>query len=188
MTDEEGPAPPPRRVVQDTAERTRRVRWERDIADEVARLAARMEELSAARGGDLPDNLVETVAELREDVDRLVAAERRAPDPFHWDDITDEGDRARREHDLGRWWAEVVRVWHPRATEEVLPCWYEHLEARQIVTAAWLAWLGAYRVRGRKHGDPAYWIRVNLPAMVAEVRAAIGSAAEGCDEHPETDV
>lgn len=187
MTDEqEGEARPPRRIVQDTAERERRLRWERQIRNDIDDLRRVVDDFANAPLPDAaPANLADVVAGLVDDVAKLQDAAAKTPLPFHWDYIHDQGERARREHDLQRWVDEVLVPWHPRQARGILSCWFEHLPSRQDMTFGWLAWVGACVAKGRKHSEPAHWRRVELPSMVAQIVEDIGSAAEGCEEHPE---
>lgn len=141
---------------------------------EVATLSRVVDEL---RGRIPPEGHDEAHTELSAMLEKLVAAHDAAPLSFHWPDLDDD-ERAKRETDLRAWVTDVLTVWHPTQAAALRECWWDHLDVRQAVTAAWLAWGGAYRFAGRKRRDPFDWVANDLPKMVALVQQTLGPARE----------
>jgi hypothetical protein len=144
-----------------------------------ARLIGLTQEVAALR--QLLHETRTTQGEHGEALEELTDAHRKTPPPFSWDDLSPE-DRERREAALRVWVDVVLRVWHPHVGTALRPCWWDHLHVRAHVTAAWLAWEGAYRARGRKPTDPADWIERRLPALHAALTNT-WSARQPCDTH-----
>lgn len=147
---------------------------------EVRALAATVKDLGNRVA---PEGHDQAHADLTDMLERLLAAHDNAPPPFHWDDLDDD-ERGQREDDLRAWVRDVLAVWHPvqYALLDAKPCWWDHLDVRQHVTAAWLAWLGAYRAAGRKRGDPATWLRVELPYLETALQRLLGPVRDRCEQ------
>ncbi|MBL7501546.1 hypothetical protein [Frankia nepalensis] len=132
-------------------------------------------EAFAGRGESL-DELMDIVSQL---VDRVLALEQHeqqrrrvtaAGAPFRWEDLAP--DQLRHTwHELGtwvRWLCARYRV------DDIPPCWYQHGDLVEELTALWLAWQGAYRADARPD-DPVRWLD-----WLARARARIARRSPRC--------
>jgi hypothetical protein len=111
---------------------------------------------------------------LRSTVDWMRGLYDKAPPPFHWPDLKPE-ELALRWPQFIRWVDEVLLARRPDVKALLKPCWYEHVDCLDHVTALWLAWLGAYRHPKRKHTDPADWTEKHLPALRDVLKDYLGA-------------
>lgn len=118
---------------------------------------------------------------LNEKIDLLLAEQAAAPANFHWPDLNPD-DQQDRWTELLDWVQNTLCARYPRATEALRPCWWQHTDAVDEVTACWFTWLHAYRNGQAVATDVGYWHNTWLPAMLEQVAAALASCGRGQHE------
>lgn len=107
------------------------------------------------------DELLDVVSQL---VDRVLALEQQAiwqparsadrpGTPFRWENLDPEQTRGTWQAfgDWVRWLCERFRL------DDIPPCWYQHGDLVEELTALWLAWEGSYHPDAR-FDDPVRWL------------------------------
>ena len=118
-----------------------------------------------------------TLEAMAADVGRLVEAAKTRPGAIHWPDLDPE------EHDemwtkLLGWVADVLPR-HRQFHKVLRPCWSNHPDVVDDVTALWCTWLGAYRTPKAPATDAAKWLTDYLPTFADQVHAALASCESG---------
>lgn len=107
------------------------------------------------------DELLDLVSQL---VDRVLLLEQRGPQqlarkadrpaiPFRWENLDPDQTRDTWQK-LGhwvRWLCQRFRI------DDIPPCWYQHGDLVEELTALWLAWEGSYYSDAR-FDDPVRWL------------------------------
>lgn len=119
------------------------------------------------------------VAEISAGVAALLAEQHHTrPAMIHWPDLVG-ADHTERWAQLVLWVADVLER-YPGDAEALLPCWPQHPDAVDAVTASWLTWVHAYRNPAAGPEVAATWQDRWRPAMTGQLRAAL----RGCgSEH-----
>jgi hypothetical protein len=134
--------------------------------------------------GTSPEDHTAEHQDLRDRLERLIGYFADQPAPIHLPDLEPD-DRAQRESDLRKWVRDVLGAWPVGQHLAAKDCWWNHLDIRWHVNAAWLAWIGAYRVTPRRHDAADAWCRVTVPALTTAVNEALGDQYAHCDKpHP----
>lgn len=147
-----------------------------DDEAELLALAARVAALEQAS-----DVETDAAKALNEKIDLLLAGQASAPANFHWPDLEPD-DRQRKWEAFFAWVQNVLAARYPDAAEVLLPCWWQHTDALDAVTACWFTWLHAYK-NGEALGTYAgNWHSTYLPGMIGQVTVALASCGEAQHE------
>lgn len=179
---DDGAAPRSREQPGDRARRIAREAREHEAAERRA-LSDRVDELERRDrnlGADL--NVPEHLAALSERLEALEAATPKPGKlrpPFDWDDLTDPGERAAVMQELTTWVHDVLLDrYRSRLGRHGLPeGWQAEQLLRDIVTAAWLAWLYAYKNPGARLTEQWQWHRDVLAHLGSMLEDATTSVA-----------
>ena len=107
---------------------------------------------------------------------------------IHWPDL-DDPDHAQAWAALLDWMRDVLVARHPAAARVLRPCWWQHADAVDAITAAWLTWQAAYRNPSAEPRDLATWQGTWRPQMIEQIKAALGSCSGGhCEPATPPDV
>lgn len=175
-------APGLRERAGERAQRIVREQRERE-AQERRALADRLDELErrvAAQGGNL--NVPEALQSLHERLELLEATPKKGKlrEPFDWDDLEPD-ERAEVLAELTTW-AETVLVARYRAKlgrrEELPDGWQHQPHLRDLVTAAWLGWLYAYKNPAARLTEQWQWHRDVLGNIAVMLEDAGNAARE----------
>ena len=133
---------------------------------------------------DTEDRLdaMETVASAVNDkLDEWLLIQAARPTNFHWGDL-DPADAQARWTALLEWLQNVLVARYPAAADALRPCWWQHLDVVDVVTATWLTWLAAYRSGDADATDAGNWHRTYYPHLVEMANTAMASCNEGKHE------
>ena len=128
----------------------------------------RMDALDAAAGG------------INGKLDELLADQAGRPRNFHWSDL-DAADAQERWTAFLEWVQNVLVARYPAAVKVLRPCWWQHLEVVDALTATWLTWLAAYRGGDAAATDAGNWHRTYYLGFLDATRDALAS----CDRQHE---
>lgn len=126
--------------------------------------------------------LADALTALRGEFEKLAENYRDIPVSFRWGDL-DPGEWSSRETRLREWVVQVLTDDHPQVASRLPWCWFDHPHPRALVTGNWLAWLAAYRAKGRRMTDPDDYLTRRLPALDAALKYEFGHGSERCEQH-----
>jgi hypothetical protein len=140
---------------------------------ELAELRREVEELRGVR--DQLSDVAATVAAVREQLERLVSdADVVRPRVVWWPDLDEQRAEELREA-LNVWVAERLVARSPLAEQTLYPCWPEHPEVVDALTALHATWRAAYQNPSATPVDAATWLDRWLPSLLGQVKTGLRS-------------
>ena len=140
-----------------------------DLAD----LRREVEELRGVR--HQLTNVATTVAAVRRQLEALAADARVTPQRVVWWPDLDSEATATEWTVLTGWIDEVLLARYAEAARVLYPCWEQHTNAVDALTALHATWRAAYQDAAAPPVDAATWLDRWLPALLGQVRTALHS-------------
>lgn len=104
--------------------------------------------------------------------------------PWHWPDL-DEDTAAQKFDELNDWVTNVLLDRYAEIRDVLHDCWERHPEAWDVLTAAWLTWLMAYRHPARTPALIAEWQATHRTNLETQLKRAMpGCRAGRCERAP----
>jgi hypothetical protein len=115
------------------------------------------------------------VASIRRQLEQLAEeADAVRPRIVWWPDL-DAGEAETAWAALAAWVADVLVERYSEAARVLYPCWHQHPEAVDAVTALHATWRAAYQNTSAPVTEAATWLDRWLPALLGQVRVALRS-------------
>jgi hypothetical protein len=147
-----------------------------DLAD----VRREIDELRAVR--DQFAEVAGAVAAVRRRLEDLASdAATVRPRVVWWPDL-DRDQAAPAWSALTEWIGDVLLSRYPEAARVLYPCWHEHSEAVDALTALHATWRAAYQDPSAPAADAATWLDRWLPSLLGQVRTALRSCERSA--HP----